>query len=177
MNCIGNCYEIAFTVIDNADILQKIDGARLKISICVRKDSSSSWTPLGVELVKGGLSFLTPISRKSVASGFIDAEQFAKDNKVSLYGITTGEFVHDKLLPFKLKTEDLPKTFTSESEEMHVTSEKSNVHQSMVFVAESTINGAGQGRVFPKSKTPFSAGMAKILPETRLLPTRTTLWK
>ena len=111
-----------------------------------------------------------------MASGFIDAEQFAKDNKVGLYGIATGEFVHDKLLPFKLKTEDLPKTFTSESEEMHVTSEKSNVHQSIVFVAESTINGAGQGRVFPKSKTPFSAGMAKILPKTRL-PTRTTLWK
>ena len=113
MNCIGNCFEIAFTIIDDADILQKIDGARLKISICVRKDSSSSWTPLGVELVKGGLSFLTPISRKSVVSGFIDAEQFAKDNKVGLNGIATGEFMHDKLLPFKLKTEDLPKTFKS----------------------------------------------------------------
>ena len=110
---------------------------------------------MGVELVKGGLSFLTPISRQRVASDFIDTERFAKDNKVGLYGIATGEFVHDKLLPFKLKTEDLPKTFTSESEEMHVTSEKSNVHQSMVFVAESTIRGGQQRRAgsFPKACT------------------------
>ena len=26
--CIGNSYEIAFTVIDDADILQKIDGSQ-----------------------------------------------------------------------------------------------------------------------------------------------------
>ena len=42
-------------------------------------------------------------------------ERFTKDNKVGLYGTATGEFVHDNLLPFKIKMEDLPQMFKSKN--------------------------------------------------------------
>ena len=85
--------EIAFAVLDDAHIVQNVGGVRLKIAIYFRRDSSDSLTPLGVELVKGGLSFLTPISRESVGRNFINAERHAKINTLGLYSIATSEFV------------------------------------------------------------------------------------
>ena len=100
------------------------------VSIFVRSSSNGKWTPLPLELLKFVLSFVTPIARHLVSKDYLD----------------TLRCTFSQFMPWSLRRNELPlQVAYKRSVSLEISYEKVNVHQCMVFVAESTIPSAGYG--------------------------------
>ena len=123
---------------------------RLMVTLLVQKAVNGAWQPLGVDMVGSGFSFLK--NPKIAPSDYLGASNEARRHKKGMFQIP------EELLD-AAKSGHMPWALRDQVEEegavhrlaevdgvcFYVKAKKSNLHQSMLFVDDSLIAGAGQG--------------------------------
>ena len=123
---------------------------RLMVTLLIQKVSNGAWQPLGVEMVKRGLSFLK--NPKNAPSDYLGASNEARLHKKGMFQIPEellngAESGH---MPWALRDQVNEEGTAHRLAEVgggsfYVKVKKSNLHQSMLFVDDSLIANAGQG--------------------------------
>ena len=180
---IHNAHEVALLWMKNpAESSSGREGARYEVSLFVRAEDGV-WTPFAIEMLKCGLSFVTDIGRSLVSADYIAAERYAQQNKKGLHGILPAELLVQSLIedpkkdlpatlrcslsdcmPWKIRNKNLPlKLAYNDSTSIEVSYYRASVHQCIVFVERSTIDGAGYGLFLRPVKNNMYFGLGTIL--------------